>query len=661
MKKTTRRLCALFLAIVLLVGLAVPVGATAAREISVVLDGAPITFDVAPRLTNNRTMVPVRAIFEALGAEVEWNNATHTVTATAANGDVIALTLGSTTLSVNGTASQMDVAPFATGGRTLAPVRFVAEAMGVDVQWDPATWTVLLTSSGNARVLGRYDMTFRLASTAGITVRDFHLGNGTVTDWAGNPHEAPLAGVIAVPNTPGPHPLVVILHGNANNFINFDIHGRVYSGFAYLARQLAAEGYVAISININIEYSDRYGESSWGSYAYAIFEQHLERLVEANTGQNTAHGVNLIGMVDFDEIHLIGHSRGGELADTFVRRDQAAEIDRIRSIIRVAPTVSPYWLDDAAAPHPDIPVGIILPEFDGDVQSLDGQSVFDEVRDEARNRSMVSLIYLRGANHNFFNSFLVADDAHWYDFAQGRQIPRAAQEDFLMRYAAAFLSITAQNRTPWGTFSATEPQPTTMFGHEAIASTYISGLRSALAAPVQNVPAATATGSATATFYEQRMNDPEGFFSHPGVFGRENPRLPLYDLQWMGTDGAVSFALLDGNFANHQALSLYVAIDSSNARNPEGQNQAFTVTLTDNTGATRSVTIPRGAAPLTWHPGEVEAWFGEYTWVGHMPLADLRIPLTYFAGLNLSAITGLTITFDQTPAGAVMLSGIYLK
>ncbi|MCL2588496.1 MAG: stalk domain-containing protein [Oscillospiraceae bacterium] len=655
--KRFQRSLALLLAVFLLFGLAAPV--SAAREVSVVLDGTPLTFDVAPQIVQGRTMVPVRGIFEALGAEVEWDSATRTVTATAENDDVITMVIGSTALTVNGTDFQMDAAPFTTGGRTLAPARFVAYAIGATVEWDPATWTVLLTSGGT-RTLAQYNMSFRLADASGIEVHDFHLGNGEVIDWAGRPHAAPLAGVIAVPDTPGPHPLVVVLHGNALGGFDEDIHARVYSGFGYLVQQLAAEGYVAVSINVSIDYSIDYGESHWGSYAYAVFEQHLERLEQANDGQDADHGVDLAGMIDFDELHIIGHSRGGELADIFVRRDQAAGIDRIRSIIRLAPTVLPYWEDDDA-PHPDIPVGIILPEFDGDVQFLDGQAVFDEVMAEARNQSILSLVFLRGANHNWFNSFITTDDAARFDsFAENYRLTRAEQEHFLAHYAAAFLAMTSGGRAPWGAFDVSLPQPVTMFGHDVIASTYVPGLRSVLATPAAGVPAATATGSATAAFYEQGWNA-DGFFNHPTVLGRQDPRLPLYDLQWTGTDGAVSFSLLNGNFAGHQALSIYVAMDSSNALNQNGQDQAFTVTLRDSAGAERSVIIPRGTGPLTWHPGEVEEWGGEYFWVGHMPLGDLRIPLMYFIGLDLSAITSLTISFDQTPSGAVMLSDVFLK
>ncbi|MCL2368353.1 MAG: stalk domain-containing protein [Oscillospiraceae bacterium] len=661
--KNSRKLCALLLALLLLFSLASPAAANAG-ELSVTLDGAPLTFDVAPRLVGGRTMVPVRAVFEALGAEVTWDEPTVTVTAYTPDGNVITLVIGSTTLHLNEVAYEMDVAPFVTGARTLAPIRFIAEALGVTVEWDPDTWTVHLRSDG-PRMLPLDDMFFPLADASNIQVHEFDFGMANIVDLINRPLPVPMAGVIAAPSTPGPHPLVVVIHGNAlgQPEVQESIYARVYSGFGYLVRQLAAEGYVAISFNVSVDYSVDYGESVWGDFAYQIYQYHLARLEQANAGETVGHGLDLTGMIDFDEIHLIGHSRGGENADTFVRRERAAGLDRIRSIIRVGSTVFVYNEEDENAAPPDLPVGVILPEFDGDVRFLDGQIIFDEALAQGTNNSMISLVFLRGANHNWFNSFLAGDDGARFDFAVDR-ITRAEQEDFLMRYAAAFLSMTSQNRAPWGAFNVTQPQPVRMFGHDVVASTYVAGLQSVLATPVAGVPAATATGSATAAFYVQTWPwESEGLFSHPTVLARPDGRLPLYDLQWTGTDGAVSFPLLNGNFSQHQTLSLYLAMDSSSLLNAQGQGQALTITLRDGSGTERSVIAPPGTSALAWHPGHAlyDDWDSSYYWEGHMPLGELRIPLTFFTGLDLAVITQLTISFDQTASGAVMLADVFLK
>jgi len=642
---------ALFLAVLLLLPLAPAAEAFDASEIQVVLDGTPMEFDVQPQLVNGRVLVPVRFIAEELGAQVEWYAPTLTVTIEK-NDDVISLTIGSDQFKINGETKQMDVAPRLVGNRTLVPVRFVAEALDHCVDWFHAIRTVAINTPDEVRELPLYDMTYTLANDAGIAVHDFTLEDGTLTTWNDLPVPAPMAGLIAVPNGTGPHPIVFVIHGVARFE---DIRDPVYAGFDYLVQQLAAEGYVAVSINVNVDYTFDYGESFWGGWAYSLWEQHIERLKAANAGEDMGHGLDLTGRIDFDEIHLIGHSRGGELADIFYRRDRQGDISRIHSIIRIASTTLLYYFDENDIDtHPSIPVGIILPEFDGDVMNNEGQAVFDEILAAGEIPSVVSLVYLRGANHNFFNRFGEVDDAT----QQVNRITRSQQEDFMKHYAAAFLALVTRDRAPWGAFSPSYAQVETMFGYRVVASTYIPGVRSVIAVPSETTAANAVAGAGASVAFHLQAWGEDGYFTHPGVSADHH--LPLYDIQWTASGTAVQFPVLTGDFGAHHALSLYIAVDSSNSRNPQGQNQALAVTLQDATEETRTVIIPPGTAALTWNPGyaEQEEW-GTH-WIGQMPLGELRIPLALFGGIDLGNITDITVSFDQTNTGAVMLSAMYL-
>lgn len=111
--------------------------------ISVTLNGEVLAFDVQPQLIDNRTMVPLRKIFEAMGAIVDWNNDTQTVTATKGDEKVVA-TINSKNVYINGETKTLDVPPMVIDDRTLVPVRFVAEAFGANVDWDEATQTVVI-------------------------------------------------------------------------------------------------------------------------------------------------------------------------------------------------------------------------------------------------------------------------------------------------------------------------------------------------------------------------------------------------------------------------------------------------------------------------------------------------------------------------------------
>ena len=116
-----------------------------ASDITVTLNGAAIDFaDQPATIVEGRTLVPLRAIFEALGASVEWDQATKTVTS-AMDDTTVKLTIGDNNLYKNGEAVTLDVPAQIINSRTMVPARAIAEAYGVDVQWDSATRTVVLT------------------------------------------------------------------------------------------------------------------------------------------------------------------------------------------------------------------------------------------------------------------------------------------------------------------------------------------------------------------------------------------------------------------------------------------------------------------------------------------------------------------------------------
>lgn len=111
--------------------------------ISVLVNGVAISFDQPPVIQDGRTLVPLRAIFEALGAEVAWDGTTNTVAA-ARSGIGISLQIGANEMYKNGTAIAVDVPAQIMNGRTMVPVRVIAEAFGAEVQWDAQSRTVLI-------------------------------------------------------------------------------------------------------------------------------------------------------------------------------------------------------------------------------------------------------------------------------------------------------------------------------------------------------------------------------------------------------------------------------------------------------------------------------------------------------------------------------------
>jgi hypothetical protein len=107
-------------------------------------NGVKTAMDVAPYIKNSRTYLPARFVCEALGADVEWDQGTKTVTITK-GGTVIKLTVNSVAASVNGQPETLATAPEITDGRTCLPIRYVAQTLGATVGWVQSTRTVTIT------------------------------------------------------------------------------------------------------------------------------------------------------------------------------------------------------------------------------------------------------------------------------------------------------------------------------------------------------------------------------------------------------------------------------------------------------------------------------------------------------------------------------------
>ena len=120
------------------------------NEISVYVEGQKVSFDVPPQTINDRTMVPIRAIFEVMGATVNWDNATQTAICTKDN-SVVKMTLNIKTEYINDVPYEMDVAPVIVDNRTLAPARYVAEAFGYFLNWDGNTKSVLINKTSTIK------------------------------------------------------------------------------------------------------------------------------------------------------------------------------------------------------------------------------------------------------------------------------------------------------------------------------------------------------------------------------------------------------------------------------------------------------------------------------------------------------------------------------
>jgi len=131
----------------------------AETNVSVVLDGNSLSFDVAPQIINDRVMVPFRGIAEAIGAGVSWDQESGRIIMTLGS-NFTWMHVGDPTVEYGllgehapGVPSiklvglfEMDSPPIIVNGRTLVPIRAISESFGAEVEWNPETSTVTITT-----------------------------------------------------------------------------------------------------------------------------------------------------------------------------------------------------------------------------------------------------------------------------------------------------------------------------------------------------------------------------------------------------------------------------------------------------------------------------------------------------------------------------------
>ena len=119
---------------------------TSAEKIKVLYNGEELSFDVSPKIQDNRVLVPMRTIFEAFGAKVKWDGESRKVT-TKKNSDTIEMTVDSNEMKKNEETIVSDVSPVIEDGRTLIPLRAVNELLDLEVEWDEKNKTAEISET----------------------------------------------------------------------------------------------------------------------------------------------------------------------------------------------------------------------------------------------------------------------------------------------------------------------------------------------------------------------------------------------------------------------------------------------------------------------------------------------------------------------------------
>ncbi len=128
-----------------LIFFAVSAGCFGEEDIKVKMNGKYMNFDAPPKIINDRTLVPMRAIFEALGAKVDWEDETQTATGKTENVSV-SIKINDNSIIKNGIKKELDVPAQLISDRTMVPIRAISEAFGCSVSWNENENTVIINS-----------------------------------------------------------------------------------------------------------------------------------------------------------------------------------------------------------------------------------------------------------------------------------------------------------------------------------------------------------------------------------------------------------------------------------------------------------------------------------------------------------------------------------
>ncbi len=501
-----------------------------------------------------------------------------------------------------------------------------------------------------------------------------------------------LNGVIAVPKANGrPAPVVLILHGNHPGCPFVEARGidvwpcdsddeqNNFVGFSYLVSELADRGYVALSINMNPQYTLGYGEETGSARARQLVEQHLAALAEAAAGGENDFGVELAGAADLGRLTLIGHSQGGEVANWLTREqgwDQpesyaANGFGPVKGILLVAP--SRNFADSAGS---NVPIAAILPSCDGDVSQLEGQSYIEVVRLDPTYGEYATAAFLNRGTHNAFNTILRPDFPLLISPIECElPLDPDTQRDFLVNYAADFLTALEgqpdeqlESMATLG-LDMTGAIPDNLYGLPVLLTTFAED-RVTLFTPFSDEELTTnLLGGAVTAEGLDLTYCPEGYFggetepelnncrrrdiNQPG-----NPQMAA--LSWESPEASWRFEIPEdaGDFSAYTALSLRAAADPISPLNRSGTGQSFAIRLTDQSGQSAVHVVDAGEPALQLSPDEAQELGDVTIFPGHSYLATVRVPLTSFADVDFSSIRAVALLFDQIDTGTLFLGDI---
>jgi hypothetical protein len=481
------------------------------------------------------------------------------------------------------------------------------------------------------------------------------------------------------------HPLLVFLHGNhgtcgrgtnprVDDSTAYTSSGTCPSGYVvtpnhlgygYVAERLASWGYVVVSINANRGITAGGGASGDSGLNLArgrLVLKHLQLLSQWNREPGTTPeslGFDLNGKLDFANIGMMGHSRGGEgVRAAYVQyHDQGstwpAKIQtpvNVKAIFEIGPVdgQTSRTLDALGTAW-----NVILPMCDGDVSNLQGMKPFDRMLN-ARTENKATpkgMFAVWGANHNYYNTEWQTSDSRscrgtghlplWENGQIGSEKQQTTGLHALMGFFRAHVGGSE------GTFNNVyDPQyaiPESLEAVTRIERAYADAVHENNVVLLENFTTAVGTSLGGQPTTAQNVTVRHGTVSeHDAVLKAANVSWTaasdqtFYEIPFTGTGVGLDASAM-------KTFDFRVSLQNSTGSATEPTN--FTVQLVN---ADNTVSQPR----------KIRDYVELYQPGGHVVLDSARIPLTEFAGADLTKVRGVRFTFNDTAAGAIHLASV---
>ncbi|HEV2879829.1 MAG TPA: hypothetical protein VGX24_00870 [Pyrinomonadaceae bacterium] len=536
-----------------------------------------------------------------------------------------------------------------------------------------------------------------------VTREEYNYGD-SVFQPVGFPIAVEVRASIHYPTTlgNGPYPVIVFMHGrhvtcyrNTTAALRWPCRSTEqpipsFQGYDYIAESLASNGYVVVSVSANGINAYDNNMNDLGMQARAeLIQHHLGRLNTFNTTGAAPFGTKFVGKLNLAKVGTMGHSRGGEgVVKHYVHNASLGSPYTIKAVLPLAPVDFNRPVVNNAA------LEVILPYCDGDVSDNQGVHFYDDARyNVAGDTGAKHTVQVMGANHNYYNTIWTpgmfpagtgddwtfvsggSNDGHCGTGATNKRLTAAQQRGTGLAYLSAFMRAYVGGETqflPLLTGDAPPPasaQTTNLHVsyHAPSASTKRLDVNRLLTST--NLTTNTLGGATTQsglTPHDLCGGDspqPQHCLPSTQSTARQphtvaSARSTLRGLSQLRTGwGAFGSTYTNDlplgarDVSGFQAVQFRVSVNFGDTRNASNTPQNFSVTLTDGAGVTKSVRVGDVSTALFYPPGSVGP-------VPKILLNTVRIPLTAFAGVNLSDIRSVKFNFDQTGQGALLISDL---